>query len=114
MGLNDRTGTGAGSESYQRRGALRPLRDKQLGPTKASSIVGRDTSFLGSVVAEIVATGRGVLLSATSDGGAVSLTLYEGERRWREYSADPDDFVALLEAVRGHVGAPPAGDHGRR
>lgn len=43
--------------------------------------------------------GLGVLVSKTSDGGALSLTTYDGERRYRSYAANADEAESLWEAL---------------
>lgn len=57
--------------------------------------------------------GIGILLATTSDGGALSLTVYVGDQRYRTYCANPDELAdawtalqALAEQQTGHK-APP-------
>jgi len=44
--------------------------------------------------------GLGLLISRTSDGGAVSVTVYEGNDRSRSYAATSDELAEVLAAVR--------------
>src|SRR5688500_7237284 len=44
-------------------------------------------------------SGLGVLVSKTSDGGALSLTTYDGDRRYRSYAANADEADSLWEAL---------------
>jgi hypothetical protein len=46
-----------------------------------------------------VDSGAAVMLSRTSDGGAISLTLYLGTERYREYASTPEQLDALCEAL---------------
>jgi hypothetical protein len=39
------------------------------------------------------------MVSRTSDGGAISLTLYLGELRYREYASTPETLDALFDAM---------------
>lgn len=55
-------------------------------------------------------TGIGILVSKTSDGGALSLQIYHQGNRYREYAGNPDEadqlWGALMDfvyAVRGEV-----------
>lgn len=44
--------------------------------------------------------GTGLLVSATSDGGAISITLYEGTERSRSYASSAEELAEVLAAVR--------------
>lgn len=48
---------------------------------------------------EAYRAGLGCLISKTSDGGALSLTTYDGDRRYRSYAANADEAEALWEAL---------------
>lgn len=50
-------------------------------------------------ILEAYRSGLGVLVSKTSDGGALSLTTYDGERRYRSYAANADEAESLWEAL---------------
>jgi hypothetical protein len=45
-------------------------------------------------------SGLGVLLASTSDGGAVSLTVYDGDDRLRSYSGSSDELRRAMEALK--------------
>lgn len=44
----------------------------------------------------IVCSGCAVLFSPTSDGGAMSITVYAGDDRARDYAASAEEFAAAL------------------
>lgn len=50
-------------------------------------------------IREAYRAGLGVLVSKTSDGGALSLTTYDGDRRYRSYAANADEAESLWEAL---------------
>lgn len=49
--------------------------------------------------------GCGLLLSPTSDGGAVSVILYDGDDRFRSYASTSEEFNDAWNAIRDHVEA---------
>lgn len=46
-----------------------------------------------------VRAGLGILVSLTSDGGALSVTVYDGGETFRSYAATPEEAEALWSAV---------------
>jgi hypothetical protein len=54
-------------------------------------------------IAEAVSIGIGVLLSLTSDGGALSVTVYLGDTRHRVYATDPHSADRLWAALRAII-----------
>src|SRR4029450_3845804 len=52
-----------------------------------------------SHLVSVVDSGAAVMVSRTSDGGAISLTLYLGELRYREYASTPETLDALFDAM---------------
>lgn len=52
-----------------------------------------------SHLVSVVDSGAAVMISRTSDGGAISLTLYLGELRYREYASTPQTLDALFDAM---------------
>lgn len=59
---------------------------------------GRATA-VGEVVERALVSSRGILFTATRDGGAIGVHLYEGENRASDFAASPEDFDGLLEAL---------------
>jgi hypothetical protein len=51
-----------------------------------------------------VGAGLGVVIAPTRDGGAVSITILDGDSREKGYAADPDEFDALLGGLNDYVG----------
>lgn len=78
---------------------------KRLGSTpdaepRTGEILGTDTAALHAAMAVACAAGCGLLISPTSDGGALSVTLYAGDQRHRGYASSSMEFQSLLQAVR--------------
>lgn len=77
----------------------RPLRDRETTP-RIGQILGIPPAELMDALAVACASGSAVLFSPTSDGGAVSVTLYMGDTRSRDYAASAEEFAATLLAVK--------------
>lgn len=56
---------------------------------------------LWRLLASVVDSGAAVMVSRTSDGGAISLTLYVGSQRYREYAKTLEELEELLRAAAG-------------
>lgn len=83
------------------RGAvLRPLLDQRDGPGRIQRLVQGSESLTTDAVHACLLGGMGILLAPTSDGGAISVTVYDGQDRYKSYAASPEEFAKLLEAVR--------------
>jgi len=52
---------------------------------------------LKSAIVAITDAGNAILFSRTIDGGALSLTLFSGNQKSKEYITTPGEIVALLE-----------------
>lgn len=70
------------------------------GTPKTGEILGIPAQELMDTLSVALAAGCGVLISPTSDGGALSVTVYAGDQRHRAYAASAEDFHSILEAVR--------------
>jgi len=86
---------------YPQSGQSRP---KQLGRTRdVSPRVGEiwsiDASKVHAALGAAFAAGCAVLISPTSDGGALSVTLYAGEQRHRAYCSSSSELQDALDAV---------------
>jgi hypothetical protein len=77
----------------------RPLRQRDTSP-RIAQILGIPAQDLMDALAVACASGSAVLFSPTSDGGAVSVTLYMGDARSRDYASNAEEFAATLVAVR--------------
>jgi hypothetical protein len=76
------------------------LKERKLEGDRAHKLLATARDDLADTVLLCVASGVGFLISPTSDGGALSITVYAGEKRERDYAGNPDDLAQLLEAVR--------------
>lgn len=77
----------------------RPLRPRETSP-RVGQILGIPAQDLMDALAVACASGSAVLFSPTSDGGAISVTLYMGDARSRDYASSAEEFAATLVAVR--------------
>ena len=87
---------------YKPMGARRfkPLRDVADTSPRVSRILGIPAEDLMQALAVACINGCAVLFSPTSDGGAISVTVYLGDDRLRDYAASAEEFAAALVAVR--------------
>lgn len=67
---------------------------------KAHQMIVEARDDLADTVIVCMAAGVGFLVSPTSDGGAVSVTVYSGDKRERDYAGHPDELAMLFSAVR--------------
>ncbi len=90
----------------------RPLPAEQLiirpkcEPDRAiASLTEYDNGELSYFVCAVVAMGYVVSFTATSDGGAISIVVYDGTTRFKAYGRHPDQFATsfrdLLTTLRG-------------
>ena len=84
--------------------AFRPLieRQGQFGPT--SLLTDNGSSHWG-LICEFVDQGHAISIGRTKDGGAISVTLYLGEERFRSYAHSADELEELFEGLRRIVKA---------
>jgi transposase len=87
---------------YKPMGARRfkPLRDKAPAEPRVARILGIPAQDLMDALALACCAGCAVLFSPTSDGGAISVTVYLGDDRLRDYAASAEEFAEVLVAVR--------------
>jgi len=69
------------------------------GPRTDAITAGHDEAWLEALRASL-RCGIGVLISPTSDRGAISVTLFVGNQRSRRYASDNDEFDELLTELR--------------
>lgn len=70
-----------------------------------------DTNEVGRWVARVCDSGYGLVLGRTNDGGALSVTILDGDQRIREYPSSVEDFadfVQWCENALGSAGGTPA------
>lgn len=91
---------GAPTDLRGRGGSMRPLLDTNgTGRRIEEIVVGLDGQGMAAIRAAVL-SGLGVLLAATSDGGAISVTVYDGNERLRSYSGSSDEFRRAMEALK--------------
>jgi hypothetical protein len=95
------TGT-FGTPDYRpgRGGNFKQLGNRRDASPKTAQILGIPAQDLMDALAVAFASGCAVLMSPTSDGGAVSVTLYAGDQRHRAYATSAEEFAETLLAVR--------------
>jgi hypothetical protein len=76
------------------------MKNRRSTEARAHELLTADPKALMDTLSLCVAAGVGFLLSPTSDGGALSVTVYAGDKRERDYAGNPDDWAQLLAAVR--------------
>src|SRR3990170_133395 len=84
---------------------LRPLVDRTGGRTGMERFADVNPDLWLAAINGCLVAGSGLLISRTSDGGAVSLTLYEGNERSRSYSASSDELAEALAVIRDRAQA---------
>jgi len=88
-------GVGAG----RRRVGIRPIRRRADQGGSVRRILEGNETALGEVIIRVLVKGGGLLFSATRDGGAVGVHLYQGDTRASEFVVSNEDLGALLEAL---------------
>lgn len=83
------------------RGAgLRPLVNRRASDRGVARFKDCDSRLWLEAINGCLEFGLGLLISRTSDGGAVSVTVYEGNDRSRSYAATAEELAEVLAAVR--------------
>jgi hypothetical protein len=83
------------------RGAnYRRLVEPTAGDTRPGDFGGCDPKLVVAAVDAVLAAGWGVTFSRTSDGGALAITIYAGNERYRAYAASDAEVTRSLEAMR--------------
>lgn len=54
-----------------------------------------ESSDIGQLVKDVCDAGHGLVLGRTSDGGALSITVLDGDERIREWPATIEDFTTF-------------------
>jgi hypothetical protein len=101
-----RPDTGNGSD----RARYAPLTERGRTGSAVEALAGVEAALLLECLCAAVAAGAGVTISATSDGGALSVTLLDARGRFRDYAADTTGVTSALLAVRD-LCAPAEGQH---
>lgn len=59
-----------------------------------------DNSTCGLALDAVLRSGNGIILSRTSDGGAISITILVGDKRQRTYCSNDEELEEALSAMR--------------
>jgi hypothetical protein len=78
-----------------------PLTERGRTGSASEALAGVEPALLLECLCAAVAAGSGVTISATSDGGALSLTLLDDRGRYRDYAPDTEAVTRALLAIRG-------------
>lgn len=78
---------------------FKPLRDRADTTPRIGQIMGIKAEDLLDSLGRVVCSGCAVLFSPTSDGGAMSITVYYGDDRARDYVSSAEEFAAALVLV---------------
>jgi hypothetical protein len=63
-----------------------------------------DPQDIGGFVQLVTGVGNAVILGTTSDGGALAVTILQGDERIKDWPKDGDAFKQLLEWAEGAYG----------
>lgn len=65
-----------------------------------------EPEYLADAVTGVLSAGDAVMFGCTSDGGAVCVTIFDGDQRHKNYFSKPDElnqfFRALAQEARKH------------
>lgn len=78
---------------------FKQLRDRSDTTPRIGQIMGIKGDELLDALGRVVCSGCAVLFSPTSDGGAMSITVYYGDDRARDYVSSAEEFAAALVLV---------------
>lgn len=82
-----------------RGGGFKPLPGFEKHMRQPADVGDLVTSEGLDALSRAVGAGLGILVSLTSDGGALSVTIYDGEQVYRSYAANFEEAIALWKAV---------------
>ena len=83
--------------------SVQPLTRREATGSAAGIITDVDGAFLVDVLTAAMAAGFGITFSATSDGGALSVTLLGSTGRFRDYCTNLEHLNSTLDAIRGRA-----------
>lgn len=99
MALVERLNGAAARPVQGRGGNFKPLVERRQEQAGSISLTDGDFNQNMSHLAAAIDAGAAVMLSKTSDGGAISITLYKGQDRWRVYAKDAGELAEAFEAL---------------
>jgi hypothetical protein len=96
-------GLAAAAQGARRTGSAIPrLRSSSQEKKHSLSLADCPIDSCWKLLASVVDCGAAVMVSRTSDGGAISLTLYAGSERYREYASTPKEVEEVLRLFGQH------------
>lgn len=91
--------TGNGRAHQGRGGSFKSLVNRREPGPRLNDLLGGRQQQLGDAIQAVILGGLGVLIAPTSDGGAISVTLYEGDQRLRSYASTVEEWEEILRAL---------------
>ena len=85
-------------------GPFRRMQRFDPGGNRTNQIIPEGSTRLGDAIRFAVGAGLGVVIAPTRDGGALSITILDGDSREKGYASDPDEFDALLGGLNDYAG----------
>lgn len=79
----------------QKEGTLR------IRSTKGFTWAELEPADIGRLVLLVTSVGNAIILGVTSDGGALAVTILQGEERIKDWPKDPEAFQQLLAWAEG-------------
>jgi hypothetical protein len=79
---------------------FKPLRDRADTTPRVGQILNVESEELVQALGVILCSGCALLLSPTTDGGALSITIYYGDERSRDYATSAEEFRQSLSLAR--------------
>lgn len=55
--------------------------------------------MIGEAVLNVIRQGDAIMVSTTSDGGAIRVTIFEGDRKHHQYVASVEELEKLLRGI---------------
>lgn len=83
--------------------SVQPLTRREATGSASGVIADIDGAFLVEVVTTAMAAGYGLTFSATSDGGALSVTLLTAQGRFRDYCTNLEHLKETLGGIRARA-----------
>jgi hypothetical protein len=93
-------GTASSYDAGARTRTFKPLRNKERATARTGAIVSVPADDLANTIGLVLTSGCALLLSPTSDGGAVSVCIYVGDQKHKGYASTAEEFAEILMDVR--------------
>ena len=93
-------GTASSYSPDGRTRTFKPLRSKERATSRTGAILSVPPDDLAKAIGMVLASGCALLLSPTSDGGALSVCVYVGDQKHKGYATSAEEFAELLMDVQ--------------